>query len=57
MTHSYLPLCRLGGAMHPVQEFAGRHHRKKELLLLPLRYMALQIKPPALGLDQDIGIN
>jgi hypothetical protein len=29
----------------------------KELLLLPLRYMALQIKPPALGLDQDIGIN
>ena len=57
MTHSYLPLCRLGGTIHPMQEFAGRHNRKKELLLLPLRYMALQIKPPALGLDQDIGIN
>jgi hypothetical protein len=44
-------------AIDPVEEFARRHDREKELFLLAMGKMLGQIKTTAFVLDQDTGID
>ena len=43
--------------MHSVEEFAGRDHREKKIVLLSLGEMTLQIETAPLEFDQNAGIN